>query len=185
MTDENPRLAAIECGQSSLDQFSHLQHGGPHGSLTASNGSPSLSIVKQFVHDDGATQSEQSQFETSDLEETTVVFVDNVEIIDLILLSAEFLQDTHVLAGAPGGVDGDIERERLFEKEGQLGEDGFRMFFDGLFERVLGVGSGECSAHVLWNKRTVLDDVFECSTHRQSVHRATYFSFILSNDSSS
>jgi hypothetical protein len=58
MTDENPCLGTIKGGQSSLNQFSHLQDSSPHGALSPSDRRPSFTIVKQFVHDNGSTQAQ-------------------------------------------------------------------------------------------------------------------------------
>jgi hypothetical protein len=58
------------------------------------------------------------------------------------------------------------------------------MLFDGRFEIVMGVGSREGSTHGFGHKRTVLNDMFERSAVRSDCQE-TYFSFILSKDSSS
>src|SRR5579871_4791076 len=120
MADKDSRLTAIKGCQCSLDQFAHLQHGRPHGSLTTGDRSPSFAIIKQFMHDDGAAQSQQSQLETADFKETTVVFVHDEEIFHSILAGTELFQDTDVFAGPPGGVDGDVELHLIVEEEKEL-----------------------------------------------------------------
>lgn len=165
MTDENPRLGAVKCSQCCLNQFSHLQDSGPHSPLTTRNRSPPLSIVKQFVHDDRPTQSQQTQFKSTDFEKTTVVLVNNKKIIDVIFRRTELFQHTDVFAGSPCGVDGDVECLGFVEEERKFREDRFRVFLNGRFQVFVGVGSSELCAHVSGDQRTVLNDVFECSTH--------------------
>lgn len=47
----------------------------------------------------------------------TVVFIDDIEIIHLVLLSPELLQHTDILAGTPCSVDRDIEGGGLVEEK--------------------------------------------------------------------
>jgi hypothetical protein len=188
MTDENPCLRTIKSGQSRLDQLSHLQDGSPHGTLSPSNRRPSLPIIKQLVHDNCSTQTQQTQLESPYLEETTIVFVHNVKIIDVILRGTKLFQYTDIFTGSPGGVDGDVKGVGFVEEEGEFREDGFGMFLDGRFQMVVRVGSSELSAHVAGDEGTVLNDVFECSTTALTsriLWDGSYFSFILSKESSS
>jgi hypothetical protein len=47
----------------------------------------------------------------------TIVFVNDVEVIDLVLLRSKLLQHTDILAGTPCGVDGDIEGGGFVEEK--------------------------------------------------------------------
>jgi len=58
------------------------------------------------------------------------MLVDDKEVVDLILLGPEFFEDADVFAGAPAGVDGDVEGGGFVEVEGEFGEDWFGVGFD-------------------------------------------------------
>jgi hypothetical protein len=161
--DKDSRLTPIERRQSSLDQLSHLQDSGPHRALTTSNRRPPLAIIKQLVHDNSTAQSKQSQLDSANLQEPRIMLVDQEEILHLILCAAELFEHTDVLAGPPGGVDGDIKAGSLVEEEREFGEDWFRVFSDGVFQDIVRGGAGELAAHVSGDEGAVLNDVFEGS----------------------
>jgi hypothetical protein len=91
------------------------------------------------------------------------MFVDQEEILHLILCATELFEHTDVFAGAPGGVNGDIKARSLVEKEREFGEDWFRVFSDGVFQGIVWGGAGELAAHVSGDEGAVLNDVFEGS----------------------
>jgi hypothetical protein len=116
------------------------------------------------------------------------MFIHNVEIIDMILCGTKLFQHTDVFAGSPGGVNGNVKCEGFVEEEREFRKDGFGMFLDGGFQVVVRVGSSELSSHVAGDEGTVLNDMLECSTTAlvsRILWDGSYFSFILSKDSSS
>ena len=111
MGDEDAGLCRVVDAIGSIDQLPHLQEGGAHGTLAARDGGSALAVVEQLVHDHSASETEQAKLDAGHLQQHGLRLVDDEEVVDLVLLAAEFLQHAHVLAGTPHCVDGHLELE--------------------------------------------------------------------------
>jgi hypothetical protein len=90
------------------------------------------------VRDERAAESEQAETDSADVDGACRGLVEHVQVRDRVRAGAEALEDLHVLARAPEGVDGHGELDLAGEEERELGEhrDG-----DGLADergRILG-----------------------------------------------
>jgi hypothetical protein len=52
----------VEYALGSVDEFADLEGGGPHGALAASDGCAAVAVVKELVGDEGAAETEETEF---------------------------------------------------------------------------------------------------------------------------
>ena len=122
MGDEDAGLRRIVDTVGGIDQFPHLQEGGPHGSLSTGNGGAAITVVEQLVHDHGASEAQQTELDPANVQQARVGLVDDVKLVDLVLARSKLLQDAYILTCAPDGVDGNGQGVGLVDKGRQLGQ---------------------------------------------------------------
>lgn len=70
----------------------------------------------------GSSQTEQTQLDASHFQKPALRFIDDIQVVYLILASPEALQDSHVLDQPPNRKDRDGKGDGSAEKVGKLGE---------------------------------------------------------------
>ena len=118
--NEDAGLGGVVYAVRRVDKLAHLQKSRPHGALATGNGCAALAVVEQLVHDDGASQTEQTQLDAANIEQPRVRLVDDVQVVNLVLARSQLLQHLDVFAGAPYCVDGDVQCVCLIKEQGQL-----------------------------------------------------------------
>jgi hypothetical protein len=113
----------VEYALGSVDEFADLEGGGPHGALAASDGCAAVTVVKELVGDEGATETEETEFYTTKIEKAGGGFVEDVEVVDGVLGGPKFFEDEDIFARAPYGVYRDLELDLSSEEEGEFGEE--------------------------------------------------------------
>ena len=113
----------VEYALGRVDEFADLEGGGPHGALTASDGCAAVAVVKELVRDEGAAETEETEFYTAKIEQAGGGFVEDVEVVDGVLGRPKFFEDEDVFARAPYGVNRDLELDLTCEKKGEFGEE--------------------------------------------------------------
>ena len=66
--DEHASLCGVVHTVCSVDQLTNLQDSSPHGALATSDGCTAFSVVEQLVHDDRATQTEQTELHAANVQ---------------------------------------------------------------------------------------------------------------------
>ena len=112
----------VEYALGRVDEFADLEGGGPHGALAASDGCAAVTVVKELVGDEGAAETEETEFDATEIEEAGGGFVEDVEVVDGVLGGPEFFEDEDVFARAPYGVYGDLELDLTSKEEGEFRE---------------------------------------------------------------
>jgi hypothetical protein len=92
----------------SVDEFTDLQNGGPHRSLTASDGCVTQAIVEELVEHHGATKTKEPELDTTDIDCTGRCLIEDVQVGHSVLSSPEFFEDRNILACAPDSENWDI-----------------------------------------------------------------------------
>lgn len=107
----------------SVDEFADLEGGGPHGTLATSDGCAAVAVVKELVGNEGAAETEETEFYTTKIKEAGGSLVEDVEVVDGVLSGPKFFEDENVFARAPYGVYGDLELDLTGKKEGEFREE--------------------------------------------------------------
>ena len=113
----------VEYALGSVDEFADLEGGGPHGALSASDGCAAVAVVKELVRNEGAAETEETEFYTAKIEEAGGGFVEDVEVVDGVLGRPKFFEDEDVFARAPYCVNRDLELDLTCEEKGEFGEE--------------------------------------------------------------
>jgi hypothetical protein len=77
------------------------------------------------VHDDGTSETQKSELDTTKLEEHGLSFVDDEEVGDLVFLGPEFLEHPHIFASTPYCVDRYVKFDLATDEERELREGKF------------------------------------------------------------
>lgn len=67
MGDEDASFGRIVNSVSSVYQLTHLEKGSPHRALSTGDGGAALSIVKELVHNNCTTETQQTQLDAANL----------------------------------------------------------------------------------------------------------------------
>jgi hypothetical protein len=126
--------------------------------LASSDRGPALTIVEKLVHDNGTAKSKQPKFDSTDVKETRMGLIYDVEVVNFVLAGPELFQHLNIFASAPNCVDGNVQVVGSIKEIGEFGKRELFARKPFLYGRLSRRG-GNLTLDTVCEERRILRDV--------------------------
>src|SRR5258708_18051701 len=101
MRNEETSFRRIVRPWGSIHKLANLKSCGPHGAVSSSNRSIAFTVVEHLMRYKSSTKTQQTKFDTTNIDATRSSLVNNMEILNFILPAAELFQNCDILTSTP------------------------------------------------------------------------------------